>query len=296
MNIIRTGSLAGCLLSVFVSCSTLAAPGQGGAAAFSGDPDRLPPGRLKSQIEKLPPAAQQRALEWLERFDIPVEDYEFLHVDGDGAIFYADTVLPDEADGTTEPSEPGVEAIAPEDAFLLHSRPGASQVVFLDFDGHVITDTAWNSGGASSYFARPYDTDGNPTGFSDSERNQIAEIWHRVAEDMAPFDIDVTTEDPGGFGPTTGHVLITDSTDETGSPMPHSSAGGVAYVGVWGLRTIPTISRRWSITTTSAAVSRPMSRKPRATSSGITWGSVTMAPRRRVITAAMAPVTSPGPR
>jgi len=232
-RLILAGAIVGCILST----SVLSAPGDNSAfgAGFNGDVDALPPGRLRQQIQKLPPAAQQQALEWLERFNIPTADYEFLNADENGALFYTDTVLPDEADGETAPeSEP--QPVAPADTFLLHSRPGASKIVFLDFDGHDITGTAWNSGGgaAATYYAKPYDTDGADQTFSDSERNKIAEIWHRVAEDMAPFDIDVTTEDPGSFGPSTGHVLITANTDATGAAMPHSNAGGVAYVGVWG--------------------------------------------------------------
>ncbi|NVK41602.1 MAG: tandem-95 repeat protein [Oceanospirillaceae bacterium] len=234
MNIKRNAPLAGCLVSLMLACGSPSEAAQGGQPGFYGDVDNLPPGRLKTQIEKLPYAAQQRAIQWLEQFNVPTLDFEFLHVDPEGGVYYEDTVLPDEVGGDSGGAVGEPQAVTPEDTFILHSRPGASKVVFLDFDGHVISGTAWNSGGASSYFARPYDTDGNPTGFSDSERAKIAEIWHRVSEDMAPFDIDVTTEDPGAFGPTTGHVLITSDTDETGTPMPHQNAGGVAYVNVWG--------------------------------------------------------------
>ena len=44
--------------------------------------------------------------------------------------------------------------------FALHSKPGASKVFILDFDGHTISGTAWNSS-ESSYSATPFDTDGN---------------------------------------------------------------------------------------------------------------------------------------
>lgn len=80
-------------------------------------------------------------------------------------------------------------------AFLLHSRPGANRVIYLDFDGH--TDTTpgfWKDGAASPV----YNISGNnPAIFEDDERLRIIEIWQRVAEDYAMFDIDVTTEDPG---------------------------------------------------------------------------------------------------
>jgi hypothetical protein len=35
--------------------------------------------------------------------------------------------------------------IAQTAAFTLHSRPSASKKIFLDFDGHVTTGTAWNT-------------------------------------------------------------------------------------------------------------------------------------------------------
>ncbi|WMC10355.1 Ig-like domain-containing protein [Oceanimonas pelagia] len=225
MNFKPSTPLAGCLMSLLVTFAAQATPG------FDGNPDNLPPGRLKSQIERLPLPARQRALEWLERLNIPTQDFEFLRADQDGAIFYEDTVLPEqgEAPAIDEVAEPLT--VAPEDTFFLHSRPGAGKVVFLDFDGHVLSNTAWST---APLYARPYDTDGSPNSFSDAERSRIAEIWHRIAEDMAPFDIDVTTEAPAAFGPNVGHVLITEDTDEFGTPMPAAGAGGVAYVDVWG--------------------------------------------------------------
>ena len=33
--------------------------------------------------------------------------------------------------------------------------------------------------------------------FSEAELDVVQEVWARVAEDYAPFDVDVTTEDPG---------------------------------------------------------------------------------------------------
>ena len=45
----------------------------------------------------------------------------------------------------------------------------------------------------------PYDLDGDYTTFSDEEQTRIQRIWARVAEDYAPFDVDVTTEQPATF-------------------------------------------------------------------------------------------------
>ncbi len=231
MSMKRMGRVVGLISLLGVVGDALAAPGDQG---FPEQIGQVPPGRLKSQIERLPPAAQQRALEWLQRFSLPLQDYDYLQVDREGAIYYADTELPEPVEEAQESLPAMPEAVAPEQTFFLHSRPGAARVVFLDFDGAVISGTAWNSGRADPLFARPFDTDGNPNSFSDAERAAIAEIWHRVAEDLAPFDIDVTTEAPSSFGPQTGHVLITADSDANGAPMPAQNAGGVAYVGVWG--------------------------------------------------------------
>lgn len=121
------------------------------------------------------------------------------------------------------------------DAFKLHSLPGVSRVIYLDFNGHTTSSTSWNgySGGAPIVSA-PFSLDADPTSFSDSERGLIQRIWQRVAEDYAPFGVDVTTEDPGleSLRKTTSsdaaygvRVVISPTNWYNGS------AGGVAYIG-----------------------------------------------------------------
>jgi len=201
--------------------------------------DDLPPGQLKRRLESLPPQARARALRWLQDFEFTGGDLDTLHVDDEGGVLFVDTLLPDPAPAgastgpATEQATP-TSALDLENVFKLHSKPGAATRVFLDFDGHVITGTAWNSTAAPSYQARPYDLDGDPLTFNETERRRIADIWHRVAEDLAPFDIDVTTEAPATFDRFTGRILVTHNKDATGIDMPHPSAGGVAYVNVFG--------------------------------------------------------------
>jgi hypothetical protein len=81
----------------------------------------------------------------------------------------------------------------------LHSRPGATKRIYLDFDGHVTTGLAWNSQytAGAPIVSPAYDTDGNPAAFSADELASMRAIWERVAEDYSPFDVDVTTQDPG---------------------------------------------------------------------------------------------------
>jgi len=71
--------------------------------------------------------------------------------------------------------------------FKLHSRPSATKVIYLDFDGH--------KGFEGNYSA--FDLDGSSNSFSDAERTRIQEVWKSVSEDFIPFDVDVTTEFPG---------------------------------------------------------------------------------------------------
>jgi PKD repeat protein len=120
--------------------------------------------------------------------------------------------------------------------FLLHSRPGAKRTVYLNFRGAQLSNTAWN-GGTTTLTALPFDTDGIPYSNSAAELERMQYIWQRVAEDFAPFDVDVTTEPPPAdrltrsgstddvFGTT---VLITHR-----NGVYSCNCGGVAYVGIF---------------------------------------------------------------
>ena len=195
----------------------------------------LPASPLSSQISALPATAQQKALTWLQSFSFTKQDTQYLRVDNTGGVYYADTFIPPVAVETPfdQADMPSRQNITATEAFSLHSKPGSSNVVYLDFNGHVITNTDWNST-YSTLTARPYDLDGVETSFSSAELDNIAEIWRRVAEDYAAFDIDVTTAQPSTFGNKTGRVVITRDTDASGKSMPAKGAGGVAYVNVWG--------------------------------------------------------------
>ncbi|WP_374089806.1 Ig-like domain-containing protein [Methylomicrobium lacus] len=192
--------------------------------------------RLRKALEKLPSTARKKAMKRLHEFSFPANDANTLQVDQEGGVFYIDAETPAPESATSSTITEGVtaaSALPAGEVFKLHSLPGASRTVFLDFDGHVISGTAWNST-YPTLTAVPYDTDGDASSFSDNELNRIHEIWHRVAEDFAPFNIDVTTEIPAVFGPTVGRVLITQDVDQYGLAMPSQGAGGVAYVNVFG--------------------------------------------------------------
>lgn len=192
----------------------------------------LPSGVLKQQLMDLPPAAQKRAVDWLHSFDFHKHDIPALRVDQAGGVFYEDPAF-DGADPSLA-SSPELSEITQAAAFTLHSKPGASRVVYLDMDGHVVSGTVWNNNaGVSTLYMRPYDSNGDESTFTQTELNEIAETWKRVAEDFAPYDIDVTTEAPPSFGPNVGHILVTYKADKYNNNIYNCNCGGVAYVGVW---------------------------------------------------------------
>ena len=81
--------------------------------------------------------------------------------------------------------------------FRLHSRPGSQRVLYIDFDGATVSGTLWNEqDGLSNGTVLGYSLDGDRSTFNTEERQLVQTVWQRVAEDYAPFDVDVTTEEP----------------------------------------------------------------------------------------------------
>jgi hypothetical protein len=126
--------------------------------------------------------------------------------------------------------------------FRLHSHPGAQRVLYLDFDGEVVSGTSWNASYDLSSDPQPaFDFDGSPATWSQAEQDVVQGVYQRVAEDFAPFDVDVTTQDPGAAALDRSdtsdmvygtRVLITPSV-EAHQKICGSTCGGVAYVGVF---------------------------------------------------------------
>ncbi|MBK1662679.1 hypothetical protein CKO45_31385, partial [Paracraurococcus ruber] len=118
------------------------------------------------------------------------------------------------------------------DTFKLHSQASSPYKIFLDFGGHTTTGTAWNSfWNTPSFYSKAFSTDAAES-FNATELLRIQQIWQRVAEYFAPFNIDVTTEDPGTealrySGATdTSYGIRVIVTDEDGK-----NYGGLGYVG-----------------------------------------------------------------
>ena len=89
----------------------------------------------------------------------------------------------------------GVTVADSTDAFMLHSFPAATRKIFLDFTGNTAVVPGWNNG--APIVSAPLDLDGTPTSFSLAERAFVTTVWRTVAEDFAPWQVDVTTQDPG---------------------------------------------------------------------------------------------------
>lgn len=121
----------------------------------------------------------------------------------------------------------------------LNSHPGAPVNIYLDFNGHTETQDwpATREDGQTGPIVTPvFDIDDDLTTFSDEELRMIEEIWYRVSEDYAPFDVNVTTVDPGSFN-NFQNVLVSIGGDGAwiGSP------GGIAWLDSFNNNLVNTV-------------------------------------------------------
>ena len=118
--------------------------------------------------------------------------------------------------------------------FNLSSNPDSTYTIYLDFNGHVAKDTLWNDGVKTVTPA--YDIDGDESSFSNAELRNIYEIWLRVSEDYAPFNVNVTTKEPSA-----GDLAKTSASDKSygvrvaiggsNNDWLNGAGNGIAYVG-----------------------------------------------------------------
>jgi hypothetical protein len=125
------------------------------------------------------------------------------YVSSQGDVFYQE----EEPAQSPTAAASAVKTIAPvlptDQTFKLHSRPSATRKIFLDFDGATVSNTGWNGTGAGKVANGThtgFDLDGNPSTFSTAEQGYIQQVWRDVSETYSPFDVDVTTQDPGEAG------------------------------------------------------------------------------------------------
>lgn len=187
---------------------------------------------------RLPAVARKHGKSPEELRRLLLED-ETLFLDPTDRLLYIDPVAKQIDDFSAD--SPTVSEAAPfplSQTFALHSRPGSNRVIYLDFNGHVTSGTVWNSNftGGQPINSAPFSIDGDPNTFNDAEQEAIQKIWQRVAEDYAPFDVDVTTEDVGDAAIIRssssdafyGTRAVISPTNFTGSAL-----GGIAFLGVF---------------------------------------------------------------
>ncbi len=146
----------------------------------------------------------------------------------DGRMYYADVAHAEAGTATAgEEAAPLAASYPLNQTFALHSRPTSTHTIFLDFDGSTVSGTYWNEswGGAlPSTTVAAWSLDGDRSTFSSTERELIQEVWARVSEDYAPFDIDVTTQ-----APAAGGLTRSSSSDQTyGTQVLFAPGRGVA--------------------------------------------------------------------
>jgi hypothetical protein len=214
--------------------------------------EKLPQGRLRTEIAALDTPARNYALDrLLAAPNLPREDCNSLHVLPTGALYYACSMhdhgahraLPKGAqasslalpDSSVTPAISEGVSVPITSPPIRHSLPGSKTVIHLDFNGRTIMASAWNNQNnpGDILVAKPYDTDGNPTTFSATEQAAIIEIWERVAEDYAIFNVDVTTEEPSSLT-RNSFVVISAPMGANGIYLPGTDAqtriGGIALV------------------------------------------------------------------
>ncbi len=234
----------GVALVVLATVSSAAAA-QGNMEFGLGKPatiDDLPNGAFKNSLMALPPQASARALGILKNGEFPAADFEHMRVDPQGFLLYVDPLPEEGAEEVTGYPPPSNNTAL--DVLTLHSKPGSVNTLYVDFDGHILQGTVWNSGSGNAILDMlPFNVSGDPDTYTQDEVDRIAEAWRRVAEDFAPFDVDVTTEEPPYttlsdgeryYGSTTAHALVTNRIDRFGNAAYNCSCGGVAYLNGWG--------------------------------------------------------------
>jgi PKD repeat protein len=218
------------------------------ANTFAQNANASPKGLSRGQAainklnDRLPMVAQKYGKSPNELRRLFIED-STLYVDDTENLVYIDDATEDFTAEKTEITESAAPLAAAasydySQTFKLHSRPGSNRVIYLDFNGHVTSNTQWNTNytGGQPINSAPFSIDADPTTFNTQEQDAIQYIWQRVAEDYAPFDVDVTTEDPGDaaiFRTTSTDLIYGTRAVISPTNFTGNSIGGIAYVGVF---------------------------------------------------------------
>lgn len=124
----------------------------------------------------------------------------------------------------------------------LSSRPESNHTIYLDFDGAYLVNSiwaGWSPGGKTVPIDLPaFSVDADLTTLTTDETDVITSTWRDVAEIYAPFDVNVTTIDPGTDAlaeddttPDTYGATVIFTNDRTVFPLNY---GGLAVTGRLG--------------------------------------------------------------
>ena len=173
----------------------------------------------------------------------PTRHDDSLRVNRDGQGYYVDPAPEVPAAGRTLPRAQAATARFPaSQTFRLHSLKGAKRTIYLDFNGYTLpSNSSWTSSGASPGPITGFNLEGSSTSYSGNEHAQIQEIWRMAAEKFSPFQVDVTTQDPGAAALTRSsdsdqvfgvRALVTHDPDPA-NQLCGGGCGGVAWSGVF---------------------------------------------------------------
>jgi hypothetical protein len=170
------------------------------------------------------------------------------HLDHTGHLFYVEPVPtapvgshgPQRAQSST--ANANVSTVP-----ALSSRPSSTHKIYLDFNGTTVSaGSAWAGSGPGQIpggtVVTGFSLDGDPTTYTPAEISYIQTVWKIVSEKYSPYDVDVTTVDPGVAGYSRGgsiadvnygdHVVITDDPTPV-NDICSGNCAGVAYVGTF---------------------------------------------------------------
>lgn len=204
---------------------------------------------MASQSAEADPSPEVAALNGMSttKLDKILTEDDSAILDKDGRLYYVEPV-PDPPVGDSEPQRSAV--VTPSAVSVavpqLHSR-SSTHKIYLDFDGVVLPSTsAWSTAAQNPIPADTYTgftLDGDPSEFNQAEIDYIQVVWKFMAEKYSPFDIDVTTVDPGlsGYtrsGATQGQIaadhaygtqVVFTNDDRTVNAVCGGACAGVAY-------------------------------------------------------------------
>jgi hypothetical protein len=158
----------------------------------------------------------------------------------DGRLFYQEA--PETVAQGSGPATLPTATYPENQTFALHSLPSSTHTIYLDFNGADVSGTWWNDNqGMPARFYTGFTLDSDPSTFTSQELAYIQAVWRIVAEKYAPFDVDVTTQDPGpdaynrssAADQTYGdHVVITDDAGAVNSAC-GGNCSGISLVGTF---------------------------------------------------------------